>query len=157
MTTPGALTRETVRTSLIQLLSTDQHPGAATLAATPLTLAAIADTRRDLAALHGRHNPAAHHTHDSDRHAALSAALGDIAKALLTTHHHRHTDPWRLRAGLTVLATVALAWLDTLPHPDPQDDNPHESYEGPVAGHDDPDSDPDDTFTSDVFGDESPF
>jgi hypothetical protein len=120
-------TRETVRLALIELLNTGEHPGAAT----PATLAAVADTRRDLTALHGPHDPAAHHAPERDRHAALSSALGDIGKALLTAHHHHdhHTDPWRLRAGLTVLTAVALGWLDTLPHtddpePDEFDDRP---------------------------------
>jgi hypothetical protein len=123
-TTTGAPIRETVRLALIELLSTGEHPGAAT----PATLTAIADTRHDLAALHGLNNPAAHYAPESDRHAALSSALGDIGKALLTTRHHRYTDAWRLRAGLTVLAAIALAWLDTLPHL-----NPHEPDDRPDA------------------------
>jgi hypothetical protein len=128
MTTTGAPTRDAVRVALIELLSTSEHPGAAT----PATLAAIADTRRDLAALHGPDDPAAHHAPERDRHAALSNALGDIGKALLAGRHQRYrcTDPWRLRAGLTVLAAVALGWLDTLPqHPDPH--NSDEFDDGP--------------------------
>jgi hypothetical protein len=113
MTTPtnaDAVTREAVRAALIELLTTtDQHHHAATRA----TLTAVGDTRRVLAELHRAHDPAARHAPDHDRHAALSSALGDIGRALLTTHPH--PDPTRLRAGLTVLAAVALGWLDTLP------------------------------------------
>ncbi len=123
MTTTGAPTRDAVSVALIELLSTSEHPDAATSA----TLAAIADTRRDLAALHGPNDPVARYAPERDRHAPLSSALGDISKALLAAYPYHHTDPWRLRAGLTVLAAVALAWLDTLPqHPDPHnsDDRP---------------------------------
>lgn len=114
MTTP-TVTREAVRAALIELLSTDQHHHAAT----PATLTAISDTRRVLAELHRAHDPAGRYAPDHDRHAALSSALGDIGRALLTTHPH--PNPTRLRAGLTVLTAVALGWLDTLPHPDDHD------------------------------------
>ncbi|MGB6163437.1 MAG: hypothetical protein WBF75_12865 [Pseudonocardiaceae bacterium] len=126
--TTGVPTREAVRLALIELLTTSAHHDAAT----PATLTAIADTRRDLATLHSRTNPAGRHAPERDRHAALSGALGDISKALLATYPYRHTDPWRLRAGLTVLAAVALAWLDTLPHPHNNDpnsgDNPEDDF-----------------------------
>ncbi|MGB6164408.1 MAG: hypothetical protein WCF33_13570 [Pseudonocardiaceae bacterium] len=127
-TTTGAPTRETVRVALIELLNTSEHPDTASAD----TLAAVADTRRDLAALHGPDDPTAHHAPERDRHAALSSALGDIGKALLAARYDRYrsTDPWQLRAGLTVLAAVALGWLDTLPqHPDPH--NSDEFDDGP--------------------------
>ena len=104
--------RDAVRTALIELLSTGEHPEVASAA----TLSAVAHARRDLTVLHANLNPAGPHAPDSARQAALLSALGDIGGALLATYHHRPSAA-RLRAGLTVLTTVALGWLDALPHP----------------------------------------
>ena len=125
-TTDPAALRHAVRTTLIELLVPGERSGTASTA----TLDAVAEARRDLAALHGPRNPTAHHAPDHDRHTALSAALGDIGKALLA-HPHQHPEPWRLRTGLSVLAAITLAWLDTLPHPhDPGSNDSHESDDG---------------------------
>ena len=109
---------DAVRTALIELLTTGQHHHAAT----PTTLTQVGHARRTLAELHPTHNPAGHYAGNPDRHAALSSALGDIARALLSAHPRREPDTTQLRAGLTVLAAVALAWLDTLPTPNEHDD-----------------------------------
>jgi hypothetical protein len=107
---------DAVRTALVDLLTTGQHHDAAT----PATLTAIGAARRALAELHGAWNPASRCAHDEDRHVALSSALGDIARALLTARPGHVPDPTELRAGLTTLTAVALAWLDTLPAPNPE-------------------------------------
>jgi hypothetical protein len=119
---------DAVRIALIDLLTTGQHHDAATTA----TLRAIGTTRTHLAALHqhNRHNPIARYAQSEDRHAALSSALGDTARALLA--EQPFPDITLLRAGLTTLAAVALAWLDTLPHPnpaDPDDEDYHDCAE----------------------------
>jgi hypothetical protein len=103
---------DAVRTALIDLLTTGQHHDAASAA----TLRAVGTTRTHLVELHqhSRHNPVARHAQAEDRHAALSSALGDIARTLLADRRHDHCTP--LRAALTTLAAIALAWLDTLPH-----------------------------------------
>ncbi|MGH3718324.1 MAG: hypothetical protein ACRDRI_05660 [Pseudonocardiaceae bacterium] len=106
MTTTDPVTRDTVRTALIELLSTGYHRDTASA----VTLAAVADTRERLDTSHGGGSPASRHAPSHDRHAALSSALGDISGALLVAARH-DPDPTRLRAGLTA---VALAWLDTL-------------------------------------------
>jgi hypothetical protein len=109
---------DTVRAALIDLLTTGQHHDAATTA----TLRAVGATRSALVELHqfSRHNPVRRHALADDRHAALSSALGDIARTLLADRRHAYST--ELRAGLTTLAAVTLAWLDTLPHPDDGDD-----------------------------------
>jgi hypothetical protein len=122
---------DAVRTALLDLLTTGQHHDAAT----PATLTAIGRARRTLTKVHGTQNPASRYADDEDRHLALSSALGDIASALLTARPSHVPDPTELRAGLTTLTAVALAWLDTLPTPprdndDPDDDGP---YQGPDA------------------------
>jgi hypothetical protein len=110
---------DAVRTALIDLLTTGQHHNAATTA----TLRAVGATRTALVELHqcSRRNPVAHYASVEDRHAALSSALGDTARALLV--EHSFPDTTLLWAGLTTLAAVALAWLDTLPHPNPVEDD----------------------------------
>jgi hypothetical protein len=117
---------DAVRVALVELLTTGQHHHAAT----PSTLTTIGQARRELAALHRAHDPAGYFAHDQDRHAALSSALGDIGAALFGARPHRHPDPARLRAGLGVLAAVALGWLDALPTPDPPREDPDD---GPYA------------------------
>jgi hypothetical protein len=116
---------DAVRTALIDLLTTGQHHDAATTA----TLRAVGTTRTHLAALHqhSRHNPIARYAQPEDRHAALSSALGVIAGTLLADRGPNHATP--LRASLTTLAAVALAWLDTLPHPNPADEGYHDCAE----------------------------
>jgi len=108
--------RKVIRTTLIDLLSTDQHP-----AASPATLTAVRQARQDEAERStdpetdssvGRHAPAPH------RHAALSRALGLISTELHDAHPAGQPDPTVLHTGLTTLAAIALAWLDTLPTPD---------------------------------------
>ncbi|MBV9140042.1 MAG: hypothetical protein JO115_03850 [Pseudonocardiales bacterium] len=108
--------RDAIRSALFDLLTTDQHP-----AASPDTLTAVADTRQGLTARYtdpdndssvGPHTPAPH------RHAALSRALGLIGGELLDAGPTGQPDPTVLHHGLTTLAAVALAWLDTLPTPD---------------------------------------
>jgi hypothetical protein len=117
---------DAVRTALIDLLTTGQHHDAATTT----TLRAVGATRSALLELHqrSRHNPVAHHAQADDRHAALSSALGDIARTLLADRRHDYST--ELRAGLTTLAAVALAWLDTLPHPTPDDEDDADYHDG---------------------------
>jgi hypothetical protein len=117
---------DAVRVALIELLTTGQHHHAAT----PTTLATIGQARQELAALHRAHDPAGYFAHDHDRHTALSSALGDIGTALLTARPHNHPDPAHLRTGLSVLAALALGWLDALPTPDPPHQDPDD---GPNA------------------------
>ena len=105
--------RDAVISTLITLLAPPPP------VATPATLDAVTRTRQELATFHRHTNPARREARDGDRVATLTVALGGIARALLTTHP---THPPRLRAELSVLATVALAWLDTLPHPGPESD-----------------------------------
>ncbi|MBV9013063.1 MAG: hypothetical protein JO272_13620 [Pseudonocardiales bacterium] len=109
---------DAVRAALIELLTTQHYD-----AATTCTLRAVGEMRTNLIELHRRrhHNPIAHHATAQDRLIALNSALGQIADALLT--QRPHPDIPQLHDGLTVLTALALAWLDTLPHPDTNEDD----------------------------------
>lgn len=128
---------DAVRVALVELLTTGQHHHAAT----PHTLTQVGDTRRLLAELHHTNDPADRHAPQPTRHAALSSALGDIGRALLAAGPYRHPDTAALRGGLSVLAAVALGWLDTLPLPDPESDDGRDDRAGDY-GHDDHDDAP---------------
>jgi hypothetical protein len=121
---------DAVRVALVELLTTGQHH----YAATPPTLATVGQARRELAARHHGDDPAARHAPFFTRHAALSSALGDVGAALLTAGPHRLPDPAIVRAGLSVLAAVALSWLDILPTPPGHNTDP--DYDGPYTGPD---------------------
>jgi hypothetical protein len=105
-------TRDTVRTALLELLTTGPNHHAAQAA----TLDAVGAARRTLATHRTTPNPCARTARDKTRQAALSCALTDV---LLTAPR----DPAALRAALAELAAVALGWLDALPDtPDAEPD-----------------------------------
>lgn len=128
---------DAVRTALVELLTTGQHHHAAT----PTTLTQVGRARQTLDELHRTRNPVSRYATDEDRHVALSSALGDIAHALLTARPSHAPDPTELRAGLTTLTAIALAWLDTLPAPTERPESSDEGHQHD-DGSDGPDAEP---------------
>ncbi|HEX6405145.1 MAG TPA: hypothetical protein VF003_18630 [Pseudonocardiaceae bacterium] len=95
-TSTEALTRETIRVALVELLTVGQHHNAAS----HTTLSAVGDTRRSMAD---------RFVHDDQRLRALSGALTAVTKAFVAEQTPRD--------GLAELAAIALGWLDTIPGP----------------------------------------
>lgn len=117
--TTDALTRDTVRAALVELLTIGQHHDAANLT----TLSAVGNTRRALAHQHGTHDPTAPFALDDQRLAALNHALETVNRTPITLPPPQRPDTAGLRDGLSELAAIALSWLDTLPvprRPDPE-------------------------------------